>query len=307
MHPYHDMYAVWTGYYYVFHSSTGKIEAVELTRTKKVDETTGKTTLVTDTKDLFSMVPAGYLYGGYYSEYGGTKNVTAETMRSVKNTALANRSMSDEQRLVTVTGAKTYDATTDKIELDGSSVRLWNKKDAYGKNKTGDELAAVNGKRMTPVVGEIYYLREVPDVYLPNVALAICDKKDESGNVTDEISRVYVLSASDELVYSTTQFSLAGEPVKATVSQKFIVDYREPNEGGGYTPRTVTYTADKLRAGLSGKIGWVLSYEIPVDNLKTDTGLVVKPSWTTYDGVTVYGDQFTYKITNNGTKLERNN
>ena len=308
MRPYHDMYAVWTGYYYVFHSSTGKIEAVELTKTKKVDETTGKTTLVTAPQDLFLMVPDGYLYGGYYSEYGGTKNVNADTMRAVKNTALANRSMSDEQRLVTVNGATTYDATTDKIELDGSTVRLWNKKDAYGKNLTGDALDAVNGRHMTPVAGEIYYLREVPNAYLPNVALAICDKKDESGNVTDEISKVYVFSASDELVYSTLQFSLAGETANATVSQKFIVDYREPNPGGGYTPKTMEITPADLRAGegLKGKIGWVLSYEIPVKELQTENGLVVKPSWTTYDGVTVYGDQFTYKITSDGKTLERN-
>lgn len=318
--PYHDMYAVWAGFYYVYHSSDGTLEAVEFTGTKQVDETTGKTTLVPATKNLVSMVRDGYIYGGYYKSYRGAQKIDGgeTTMKSRINSEVLQRSgfwdytngkIADGATNyidLTDNGAVDYDATTDKIMLDGSSVRLWNKTDAYGKTETGEALAAVNGEHMTPVVGKIYYLREVPNAYLPNVALAICDEKDESGHVTNKISRVYVLSASDELLYTTTQFSLAEDKVKATVSKQFIVDYREPNQDGGYTPTTVTYTADKLRAGLSGKIGWVLSYEIPVANLKTDTGLVVKPSWTTYDGVTVYGDQFTYKITNNGTELERN-
>lgn len=318
--PYHDMYAVWAGFYYVYHSSDGTLEAVELTGTKQVDETTGKTTLVPDTKNLVSMVRDGYLYGGYYKSYRGAQTIAGgeTTMKSRINSEVlqstgfwdyTNSKVADGMTNyidLTAAGAEDYDATTDKIMLDGSLVRLWNKTDAYGKTETGDAWAAVKGSAMTPVVGKIYYLREVPNAYLPNVALAICDKKDESGNVTDEITKVYVLSASDELLYTTTQFSLAEDKVKATVSKQFIVDYREPNQDGGYTPTTVTYTADKLRAGLNGKIGWVLSYEIPVANLKTDTGLVVKPSWTTYDGVTVYGDQFTYKITPDGKTLERN-
>lgn len=319
--PYHDMYAVWAGFYYIYHSSDGTLEAVELTGTKQVDETTGKTTLVPATKNLVSMVRDGYIYGGYYKSYRGAQKIDGgeTTMKSRINSEVLQRSGfwdytngkiavgATNYIDLTENGAVDYDATTDKIELDGSSVRLWNKTDAYGKNLTGDALDAVNGRSMTPVVGKIYYLREVPNAYLPNVALAICDKKDESGHVTDQISKVYVLSASDELLYTTTQFSLAEDKVKATVSKQFIVDYREPNQDGGYTPTTVTYTADKLRAGLNGKIGWVLSYEIPVANLKNGTGLVVKPSWTTYDGVTVYGDQFTYKITPDGKTLERNN
>ena len=319
--PYHDMYAVWAGFYYVYHSSDGTLEAVEFTGTKQVDETTGKTTLVPATKNLVSMVRDGYIYGGYYKSYRGAQTIAGgeTTMKSrinsevLQNTGFwdyTNSKIADDAiNYIDLTddGAVHYNATTDKIELDGSLVRLWNKTDAYGKTETGDAWAAVKGSAMTPVVGKIYYLREVPNAYLPNVALAICDKKDESGHVTDQISKVYVLSASDELLYTTTQFSLAGETVKATVSKQFIVDYREPNQDGGYTPTTVTYTADKLRAGLNGKIGWVLSYEIPVANLKTGTGLVVKPSWTTYDGVTVYGDQFTYKITPDGKTLERNN
>lgn len=317
--PYHDMYAVWAGFYYVYHSSDGTLEAVELTGTKQVDETTGKTTLVPDTKNLVRMVKDGYLYGGYYKSYRGAQKIDGgeTTMKTRINSEVLQRSgfwdytngkIADGATNyidLTDNGAVDYDATTDKIMLDGSSVRLWNKTDAYGKTETGEALAAVNGEHMTPVVGKIYYLREVPNAYLPNVALAICDEKDESGHVTNKISRVYVLSASDELLYTTTQFSLAEDKVKATVSKQFIVDYREPNPAGGYTPTTVTYTADKLRAGLNGKIGWVLSYEIPVEELKTDTGIVVKPSWTTYDGVTVYGDEFTYKIISGGTTLER--
>ena len=318
--PYHDMYAVWAGFYYVYHSSDGTLEAVEFTGTKQVDETTGKTTLVPATKNLVSMVRDGYIYGGYYKSYRGAQKIEGgETyMKSHINSDVLQRTgfwdytnskIADGVTNyidLTAAGAVDYDATTDKIDLGSGPVRLWNKTDAYGKTETGEAWAAVNGSAMTPVAGEIYYLREVPNAYLPNVALAICDKKDESGHVTDEISRVYVLSASDELLYTTTQFSLAGETVKATVSKQFIVDYRETNpDGNGYTPKTETFTPAELREGLSGKIGWVLSYEIPVANLKTDTGLVVKPSWTTYDGVTVYGDQFTYKIISDGTTLER--
>lgn len=320
--PYHDMYAVWAGFYYIYHSSDGTLEAVQLTGTKQVDETTGKTTLVPATKNLVSMVKDGYLYGGYYKSYRGAQTIAggeaymksqinSEVLQSTGFWDYTNGKIADgaiNSIDLSAAGAVDYDATTDKIDLGSGPVRLWNKTDAYGKTETGEAWAAVNGSAMTPVAGEIYYLREVPNAYLPNVALAICDEKDESGHVTDQISKVYVLSASDELLYTTTQFSLAEDKVKATVSKKFIVDYREPNpDGNGYTPKTMEFTPAELREGLDGKIGWVLSYEIPVANLKTGTGLVVKPSWTTYDGVTIYGDEFTYKITSDGKTLERNN
>lgn len=279
--PYYDMYAVWSGYAYVFHSATGKMEAIPA-NTKS-------------TVDLTKKVTHGYLYGGYYSEYGGTKNVTAETMRAVKNTALAKRSMSDEQRLVTVTGATTYDATTDKIELDGSSVRLWNKKDAYGKNLTGDALDAVNGTQMTPVAGEIYYLKEVPAAYLPNVALAIKDTKDDNGNLMDQISEVYLLSASDELLYNKLQYNMGGTNQKATVSAKFIVDYRDYQPDGTYIPRTREIKLDELNEGLDRKIGWIMSYRLTRDQLE-GAGLQVKPNWVTLDGVTVNGTVVTYTL-----------
>lgn len=66
-----DLYAVWVGQFYVYHSSTTETESFDLV----------------DSFDITALVPGGYLYGGYYSDYAdkGTVYTGASSSWSAAN------------------------------------------------------------------------------------------------------------------------------------------------------------------------------------------------------------------------------
>lgn len=312
--PYHDMYAVWQGFYYVFHSSDGTMEAIPMDYNTTRDDDGKVTAQTTKKANLVAKAEEkGTLYGGYFQDYGGAQEIVSGSLKGKAamkhlinseilqadgfwdyNTNAIATGKDPSIDLTTAYGAKEYTADSDKITLNnGDTVKFWKKNDAYGK-RPGDVQDEVRGDNMTPVVGEIYFLKEVPKAYLPNVALAIKDTKVD-GVLSDEISEVYLLSASDELLYNKLQYNMGGTNQKATVSAKFIVDYRDYQPDGTYIPRTREIKLDELNEGLDRKIGWIMSYRLTRDQLE-GAGLQVKPNWVTLDGVTVNGTVVTYTL-----------
>lgn len=96
--PYHAVYAVWeVDHFFIFHSATGDLEAVEYT----------------DKIDLTSKVTSGYLYGGYYKAYG------AYTVTD------ADKANAEKSGTVNVTD-KTYDPAT-----NADHVGRWTAGNAY--------------------------------------------------------------------------------------------------------------------------------------------------------------------------------
>ena len=134
-----DLYAVWVRqYFYIFHSSTGELEAVEMK----------------SGVDLTTYVSGTALYGGYYSSYGAY-TVTDADKKSAKDAAT---------KKVTVT-TNTYNGTS--LYVQGTK-RYWTKADA-GRS---------SGKNLVPTPGAVYYLKEVPNCYLATNARWVYDWND---------------------------------------------------------------------------------------------------------------------------------
>ena len=134
-----DLYAVWVRqYFYIFHSSTGELEAVEMK----------------SGVDLTTYVSGTALYGGYYSSYGAY-TVTDADKKSAKDAAT---------KKVTVT-TNTYNGTS--LYVQGTK-RYWTKADA-GRS---------SGKNLVPTSGAVYYLKEVPNCYLATNARWVYDWND---------------------------------------------------------------------------------------------------------------------------------
>ncbi len=230
MKPYHDLYAVWgpCTLFYVFHSATGKLEAIDVNAVKG--------TAGTGTYDLTSVVTPGYLYGGYYKQYGYITATQMQTVvdkfenggalddtgwdepSTVVNNVLAVYTPKDADGFTKYTGAA-YTNGTDKpyklnadgtIETgsDGKPVLyapVWVNAQAYKKADGADE-----GNKLSPVAGEVYYLKEVPESYLTSRIAWTYDTV-QRGKVID----VFLLSVVDDNNYSSVAFrtvnGVAGE------------------------------------------------------------------------------------------------
>ena len=297
--PYHDMYAVWTGFYYVFHSSTGKLEAFEVpTR---------------DTADLTSLIDGSkYLYGGYYSEYGGVKPVSAAEMRTVKDNILNGENFWDYTTnavkvngttSATVSGAVTYDAsairltyTDPETNVAGQSARFWSSGNACREN----------GTAVTPVVGTVYYLKEVPQAYLPARMLTIRHTGDNTGedSGSEPIEALYLLTSVDDTNYKDfgCLYGTSKNPTQFesyySFSKAFITLYKTYENGTEVIRKKEYYACDlsSIPANDARTNGYVVSYQIDVQNA------FVTPAWITLDGVTVSQNPYQVNIdTSNNT------
>ena len=307
--PYHDMYAVWSGYYYVFHSSTGKIEAIEVSKSKTTNEETQAVTVTTNTANLVDMVPEHYLYGGYYTYYGGAKDILSKddyvdqngsmvvntgSMRDYKNQALQNRSASD--RMVQ-TSAATYDGSAAK----NGDTRFWEKKNACGKFdvKVNGETIQHNeapGNAITPAVGQVYYLKEVPETYLTTKYLYTYETME--GENEGVIQNFFMLTVMDDAFYKEIGFRTvegadsveaaahAGITPRTAIAGKFEVIQR--GNGISTSPRCndTVVTVDPSNFGLTR--GYIAVTQ--ADDLITQEAgksFTVMPAWETLDGVEV--------------------
>ncbi|MBQ6221575.1 MAG: InlB B-repeat-containing protein [Solobacterium sp.] len=98
--PYHALYAVWgKDHFFIFHSATGVLEAVEYT----------------ESIDLTEYVTDGYLYGGYYSAYTRYEATDADK---------ANAEKSADLKI-------TIPDSTYTPETDSTHVGFWNIENAY--------------------------------------------------------------------------------------------------------------------------------------------------------------------------------
>lgn len=141
IYPYHDLYAVWEAvpYYYIFHSSTGNLEAIEWTENASIN--------------LNDKVPSHHYYGGYYSAYGGYA-VTADDMKAAREAASKITKVTDN----------TYDGTS--LNINGK--RYWTKSNA----------GTTSGTPLTPTAEAVYYLKEVPNCYLGTNAKWVYDSRE---------------------------------------------------------------------------------------------------------------------------------
>lgn len=134
------------GCFYVYHAGDNTIEKIFLTDARVVD---GKFNIANETKDH-------YLYGGYYTDYAGkgTFELTGDKALTFEKTATAVATTyngnHENGNWATITNAGQTPYRGD--------ASLW----------TGEGIQAIeeSGLAMTPVANTVYYLKEVPDVFM---------------------------------------------------------------------------------------------------------------------------------------------
>ena len=282
---YHDMYAVWASYAYVFHSATGKMEAVEVKRGVNVD--------------LVSKVPEGYLYGGYYTEYGGVKGIVSDAdLNTAKSLATQNCYSADHAggsaaaKLVAVNGAVTYNGESIK---NANNARFWTKAKAYG---YGAQADAPSGNKLTPTVGTVYYVKEVPETYLTTKYLY-------TYNISSGvIENFFMVTATDDTYYSNVGFRCDYGPeadaestakVRDIIWKDALVSTFSVVQGGDEpVPVNVTAADFGLKRGYVGVKNQ--------DSLASANNVfTVMPVWQTLDGVEV-NSRGALKLTVNAAK-----
>ena len=158
------------GYFYVFHTAaTGNGPWVEEIPIDEENVPGGKFNIVDRTEE-------GYLYGGYYKEYGGKNDYTTPT------NPVGEGSEVPVGTAVSYTGAEDF----------------WNGEQAYKDS----------GFTLEPVAGTTYYLKEVPNTYLHPATYVVYDTHD--GN---QIVNLYLLTATDDANYSSVGFDVTGTAV----------------------------------------------------------------------------------------------
>lgn len=324
--PYHDMYAVWApGNFYVFHSATGKIEAIDTLAVRNSDS---------GVIDLTQHVTPGYIYGGYYLEktngdqqLSGYGYISPAEMRSVLrgfevgNTAqwaTMTASAPDDpvashvitaadlpagSNFETYTGAYRYtngtnlaickDANGNIIKENGKpklAPAIWNKASAANE-ANGD----AQGNQISPVPGTVYYLKEVPSTYLTSKVAYTYDTKAADKDIQD----IWLLTLADDSNYSQVGFkTVTGQDAEAlddarlekadTVAKTFTLKPAAPSNGGEALP-AVTFTSAHF-GFKDGEAGYVA--------VKRATSLVnegqpsfsMLPGWVTLDGIAIYNN-----------------
>ena len=256
--PYDDMYAVWEKeYFYVFHSSTGDLEAVAMPNNES------------GIFDLTSKVPEGQLYGGYYYSYLANEGFATEA-----NKASAK---ADPTLKVNIT-SDVYDGSS----LKKDNARYWTKAHAFTSTATEDMGGGI-GTAMKPKAEFVYYLKEVPKAYLASRISYVYDWADDY-----KLVNLYLLTAVDDNYYSKVQFEVVvdNNPYAAKLVNSFAITQRNSNQQ--YVNRATDF-ADVTR----GYVGYA---DVTSDLLKVGT-FTMKPQWVTLDGVTVDGTARTFVIT----------
>lgn len=271
--PYNALYAVWeTNCFYVYHSSTGMLEAVDMNEC----DAEGKFDL---TSKVNNSIVAPHLYGGYYKSCGG---VTETNVDNAKPLSLA---ASNHQ--AAVTDAVLY--TGESLKVD-TSTRFWVKANAY-KTANND----LPGNAMKPAEGAVYYLKEVPACYLQTHAR--WSYKVSNG----EIQQMFFLTCVDDTYYTNIGFTIITDNKVASVVTNFSYQVN-----GQSNIRTIK--ANEL-IGQRGYLGVVdaTSYISYIFAATEESPVKVIPYWTTLDGVKVETNGYGFYKDGEGDALSTGN
>lgn len=262
------LYAMWEGYSYVYHSADNTIE-------RYIVYSTDSSARVNDKLDLVELASAktDYLYGGYSTTYyGGMISGTTGTV-----------SWAADNYTASVSGGKAYDPSTPYA----SGFKSWWK---------SSKMATAPGNAITPVIGQVYYVKEVTNQYLP----IKCQYIYELGLL--KIQQIFALTCVDDTNYREVGIRVTIDGVTEAKT------YQPENEGDPTLFGSVTiYNSDGSVATTIGPKNFgpgqnpILNrgYVTYVDcGLETDgDGFILpiaetdpvylEPYWITPDGVTV--------------------
>ena len=296
-HPYHVMYAIWgRANFFVFHSSTGTLQAFEVP-IKASTTQTGKQEVMPF--DLTALVPDGYLYGGYYSSYGG---VNTDTVTAAARAYPGGDFTWGSASLVSANWNELAEITASSlnasfVKYDGTSKKngttpFWTKAYAYNADANGVVAADVNGETMKPQNDAIYYLKEVPEVYLQSRYAYVYSTKQAGSDEVVSLDNLFLLTVVDDGNYKGVSFrtgaslaAAAGQSswtTNAVLTPRFTIVQVE-SQHSGTDPTIDTYTPQDLIGG--GQKGYIAVQGF--DDLLNAEAFTMLPSWQTFDGVVV--------------------
>lgn len=165
------------------------------------------------------------------------------------------------------------------------NVNFWTKADAANvKGLSDEEAAKINGETMIPTAGQIYYLKEVPEVYLSS-KYYFTYKNGETGDLsTATIRGISMVTLVDDTYYKQYGFNVDNltdvegyVTYKGTATSKFRIS----KTGDGTQTQSINVTA--------ATFGAPAGYVVPVQWKEETMGEVFNsvPMWTTLDGVDV--------------------
>lgn len=291
------LYAVWKiAHFFVYHSATGKLEAVEMP-TKFVVDSTDENGIVhghiaEDYYDITSLVTDGYLYGGYYSSFGGVDPKEVDRLAAAYNApaiggwTAATRWTRGETAEFNIAGYEGEDYSFQYAAYTGES------------RKNGDKYFWESGNAITtngktsfkPESGEVYYLKEVSNKFLTLKYVYVYDELD--GNNTDgfKIKNFFLFTLVDDNLYanigfrmldnSTSMYDAMATSVttKSSLSKSYTVSQRSSENN----PNPIVVKIEGNTFDVEG--GYVAT--LHKDDL-VNKNFAIVPTWVTKDGVTV--------------------
>ncbi len=319
------LYAVWArSKFFVFHSSSGLVQAFEVPISTSGSET------VVSPFDITQLVADGYLYGGYYKTYGGVNMEALQTV--IDGFTAAGSNGWTEGTLVspnwTELAERNTSAMTDvsftaysgaSLTVGETDTRFWEKANAYnaddGKRPDGYTAADVNGQTMKPQSNTIYFLKEVPDDYLHSKYAFVYTvdpvqqtNPDPGTEGAIKLDHFYYLTVVDDACYKSIGFRSGDDYAaaaaqtewakKAAITSKFTI-VQKACPSLGIPERYVSITPDQFSNIQRGYIGFLQD-----DSVIEKTSLTMLPSWLTLDGVVVGNAPLDLTITDNNITAE---
>ena len=179
------------GYFYVYHSSDNTVEKISLSDDRL--DANRKFSIVNEVK-------TGHLYGGYYHGYSKAvmtdgKIKTATYNQTGTSGGVYTTAMTEGKWIKDEDGAEKY------VGKPG----IWDDEIPY--TTTVEETGGGNGTEMTPVANTVYYLKEVPNVYLTPATYVVYDERDvENGFM--QVKKLHLMSLTDDGNYKDVGFDV---------------------------------------------------------------------------------------------------
>ena len=253
----------WAASFYVYHSSDNTIEKISFSDPRvKGTYTDG---VYTYEYNIVEDVKAGFLYGGYYGDYGG------------KSEGL--------------TAAKVAELTyTDGVATDAAGCKAYDAASFYAvKGATLAESLAAAGKgtELAPKAGDVYFLKEVPEAYLHNRVQYVYDWSKDN-----EIEQLFTMTAVDDSLYTEVGFDIVVTEDGHEIA-RLCTTYTFKQRNSDQTESIKTTDINNAPHGFVGVYDDGTKNIIPI---QANTEFIVTPNWTTLDGVKVLGTFQGYKF-----------
>ncbi|MBR0353768.1 MAG: InlB B-repeat-containing protein [Oscillospiraceae bacterium] len=268
---YHNMYAVWAKVFYVYHSGTNVVEKVVINSTA-VTETNGTTARTPVTFNLAGRTSAGFLYGGYYTDYAGkSANFDAKLVAEASWTA------GDAAAAASANARAIYTYTD-----NGTGVKAYD-----GTNASWSGAYTDRADTLTPVAGKTYYIKEVPAAkYLrPQLRYTYFE------NTEGSIANIWLITNLDDDTYIKSGLVIADTIIPGTVTDSLTITPRnKPVNAQTHTSQSLFKTAGKLCYLEVMAIDKPQQADLTGDFLQLlQPGQEVLQYWVTPDGMKVTG------------------